>query len=141
MRNHRFGDVMVDVLDEHVLTTFADGAHSNFYPPVHDAEFCRCATQFGYVDPLQYGLEHDVTHNWLAHELREDAISPVVWAAAHGGERLLPAQDYEDEEHLVNRLQFYLNTGRRDDDYNVLHHTFGHRLPIVAMRLWRVLRG
>jgi len=93
----------------------------------------------GYLNAMQYGLEHDLTHSWLAIRLGRPH-SLVVWADAHGVPQL-PKQLYDDEEHLVNRMQYYLNSGIEDEDFGVLRRTFGDQLPDVASKLWLFLRG
>lgn len=125
---------------DHVTTRFPDGAQSDHWPPVTDPTYIQTARLFGYTNPLQYGLEHDLTHNWLA-EFRGHDWSEVIRAAAVGKRDPDKQQVYDDEEHLVNRLQYYINTGRLDDDYGVLGAMFGSDLPFIAMRLWRFLRG
>lgn len=143
MTTLRFGGVgkdrvLVAVEKNYIRTVFLDGACSRFYPPVDNAEFCKCATMFGYTNAMQYGLEHDITHSWQAF-YQGKPYSEVVWAEAHGS-REKPQQVYDDEEHLVNRLLKYLNTGEVDTDYEVLRGTFGSKLPDVARDLWMVLR-
>jgi len=138
MKRLFFGDVEVQVHPNHIRTQFRDGAISKFFPPVEQPDFQLCARMFGYTNSMQYGLEHDTAHSWLAHA-KGLPHSEVVWAEAHG-RKDLPAQVYDDEEHLVNRMLRYLNTGQVDDDYKVLEGTFGKRLPSVAQTLWKVLR-
>jgi hypothetical protein len=125
---------------DHITTRFPDGIQSDHWPPVHDPVYVQVARQFGYTNPLQYGLEHDLTHSWMAQHQGKD-WSEVIRADALGTRDPEKQGVYNDEEHLVNRMQHYLNTGRTDDDYGVLTATFGTDLPFVAMRLWRFLRG
>lgn len=125
---------------DHVTTRFPDGEQSDHWPPVNDPVYIQIARQFGYTNQLQYGLEHDLAHNWLAELLGKD-WSEVIRADALGERDPAKQKAYDDEEHLVNRLQYYVNTGRLDNDYGVLGATFGTDLPFVAMRLWRFLRG
>lgn len=139
-----FGATYVRVFRHHVDTTFKeDRAVSSFWPMVERPdldEFVRCAKMFGYVDPMQYGREHDVIHSWLAQKLKK-AFSRVVWCEAHK----VPQDDFkrecDDEEHLVNRMQNYLNTGETDADYGILANTFGPNLPEVGAALWKDLRS
>ena len=133
------GTVLVDVYQDHVDTWFPDGNASHFWPPVCDRAFQDTAHKMGYLNAMQYGLEHDLTHSWLAVNLGR-SHSLVVWADAHGVPQV-PKQLYDDEEHLVNRMQCYLNTGIDDQDYRVLRYTFGNRLPHLGSELWLFLRG
>jgi hypothetical protein len=148
MREIRLPKALIEVCSDRVRTIFEDGAVSEFVPPTHDPEFIRVAHWAGYGDPLTYGLEHDVTHSWVAHRLGY-GVSRVVWADAHEGtdserdrERVLGIgfpDRCDDEEHCVNRLQRYINQGS-PDEFGVLDSTFGAELPSVARELLLVLR-
>lgn len=128
------------VFRDHVHTVLPDGSESLFWPPYRDSVFRMIAEKFGYTCALQYGIEHDITHSWTAM-MQGLMYSEVVWADAHGGRRLHPAKVYDDEEHLVNRMLHYLNTGEPDRDYGVLEYRFGTMLPAMGAMLWGVLRG
>lgn len=139
-----FGTTYVRVFNNHVDTVFKeDGAVSSFWPMVERperVEFVRCAKMFGYVDPMQYGREHDVIHSWLAEKMGK-LFSRVVWCDAHKVDRKDFQRECDDEEHLVNRMQRYLNVGELDVDYGILANTFGTHLPEVGASLWKDLRS
>jgi hypothetical protein len=135
----KFGNVALTCFSDHVETRFVDGTRSLFYPPVDSEDFCKIALQFGYPDTMQYGIEHDVTHSWVA-TVRGFPYSEVVWADAHGGRRDKSARIYDDDEHIVNRVLFYINTGKVDDDFGMLRHVFGNALAQYGQQLWYLLR-
>lgn len=134
------------VYPDHVETRFReDGTVSLFYPPVTKPSFVAAATEMGYTDPLQYGLEHDLAHHGVAEEMGWPH-SYSIWSAAHGtaanpdgSDRPMSPRVARDE-HMTNRMQRYLNTGAKDDDYGCLDAAFGDRLPEFAGRLLRILR-
>jgi hypothetical protein len=128
-----------------VMTVFDDGTFSIL--EVADCDkpsFREAARLMGYGDLWQrYGVDHDVAHSFLAHALGWP-FSRVVWSDAHkrrphGWERHWPYKPW-DEEHLVNRLQCYVQTGQRDTDYGILDKVWGDRLPAVAAHLASWLR-
>lgn len=139
-----FGSVFLKVFADHVDTIFIkDGAISSFWPMVERPdldEFVKYAKFFGYANPMQYGREHDVIHSWLAKKLIKP-FSRVVWCDAHKISQENFKRECEDEEHLVNRMQKYLNTGETDTDYGILVNTFGTHLPEVGAALWKDLRS
>jgi len=153
------GGASVEIHPHKIVSTYPDGAVSEFWPVAGDnpafseedkAEFARYAALAGYSDPMQYGLEHDVTHHWVAERLGWEH-SRVVWADAHKciGETIEFDQSVtaeegwprrcQDEEHIVNSLQRFMNTGAKDD-HGVLDALFGERLPAVAHALLVFLR-
>lgn len=145
-----FRTASVRVFEDRVETTFKeDGSLNTFYPPIYKADFVWAGIEMGYPHSdagiMRYGLEHDITHHWLADELGWPH-SWSIWSAAHAKPDTLPkpgqkwSQRVADEEHLVNRLQKYINTGELDTDYGVLAGTFGDKLPQVAGRLLVLLR-
>jgi len=144
-----FSAAFVCVYSRHVITRFkADGSISDFYPPLHKRDFVFAAIEMGYPHDdrgiMQYGIEHDLTHHWLAAEMGWP-YSYSIWSAAHSkGNSELPmdkwSQRIKDEEHLVNRLQRYVNTGEKDDDYGCLDGAFGKSLPSKAGDLILLLR-
>jgi hypothetical protein len=133
------GDVSVVVSRGTVATYFSDGTSSVFYPPVDSWEFRGQAFGAGYCDPTQFGIEHDLAHSFLAH-VRGKPYSDVVWAEAHGISQQTNQKLYDDEEHLVYRMQRYANTGEEDREFGLLRKAFGDLLPAVAVDLikfWR----
>jgi hypothetical protein len=144
-----FDSAFVWVYERHVLTQFKeDGSTSDFYPPLYKRDFVFAAIEMGYPHDdrgiLQYGIEHDLTHHWLAGAMGWP-YSYSIWSAAHSkGNSELPmekwSQRIKDEEHLVNRLQKYVNTGQKDDDYGCLDRAFGDTLPSKAGDLIFLLR-
>lgn len=155
MRELIFRHARVNVFADHVDTIFEDGAISSFWPFAPRSEegikvFLDAAKEMGYVNPMQYGIEHDITHAFAVdaiHDMARDiprwawrGVSGVVWAQAHPGFEL-KQQDRDDEEHVINRLQKYLNTGEVDNDWGVLEDLFGYNLPRVGQVMWRLLRA
>jgi hypothetical protein len=137
------------VYHDHIVSVFReDRSKSEFRPPLRDRDFVFAAIEMGYPHSdrgiMQYGLEHDLTHHFVADELGWPH-SWSIWSAAHStwdpnktaGKW---SQRVADEEHLVNRLQKYVNTGQVDEDYGVLRGTFGSNLRDVAGRLVLILR-
>jgi hypothetical protein len=128
--------------DGRVVTTFDDGTSSVFDVGAAGKDQCfrDAARTMGYGDQWQrYGADHEATHHFVAAALRWP-YSGIIWATAHGIRR--PAgwrREWPyvgwDEEHLVNRLQCYVMTGRKDDDYKVLNLVWGSRLPHLAAHL------
>jgi hypothetical protein len=137
---HTLGLCVVTLWPDHVATRFPDGREKEAWPPVSDPLYVQRARQYGYVNPLQYGLERDLTHSWLAAQRGHD-WSEVLRAEAVGNREEAQQAAYDDEDHLVSRLLYYVNTGRLDDDYGALATAFSSDLPYVAMRLWHFLRG
>jgi hypothetical protein len=113
-----------------IKTMYDDGMFSIFVPPTDDPEFCRIAAWAGYGDPIQYGIEHDIAHSFVANTLGYE-VSRVVWADCHGGTDEARAREdknvyptLDDEEHLCNRLQRYANTGA-EDEFQIIDKVFG----------------
>lgn len=135
-----FGSATVRVHAQRVESTFReDGSVSRFIPPVGKPDFeweARCA---GYVNPLQFGLEHDVLHHVVAERLGWTR-SYVVWWDAHGQPHDPDTQGWRDmEEHLVMRLQRFINLGERDE-YGVLEAQFGEGLGAFARHALLLVR-
>lgn len=139
-----FKSCTVIVCWTHVITYFReDESFSDFWPPISKASFIGAAHEMGYLSVMQYGIEHDIMHALIAEECGWPH-SWSVWSAAHGttGPERSPdewSQRVRDEEHLVNRMQAYINTGKLDGFGN-LFGTFGDRLPDVACKFIKVLR-
>jgi hypothetical protein len=145
-----FAAAFVWVYEKHIITQFkSDGSVSDFWPPLHKRDFAFAAIEMGYpldnCGIMQYGIEHDLTHHWLAGAMGWP-YSFSIWSAAHSkeGNSELPmdrwSQRIKDEEHLVNRMQRYINTGQKDDDYGCLDRAFGDTLPSKAGDLIFLLR-
>jgi len=104
---------------------------------VNQADYVQVAIDHGYTDPREYNLEHDLTHHWYADWLGID-WSPALHDAALG---LLPSNladapdSIKSEEHVVNSLQKFTRTGKRDS-YGELDRIFGSKLNVVAEELW-----
>lgn len=140
-RELSFWSARVLLYHDHVESRFhEDNSVSVFYPPIEKAEFVAHARYAGYVDPMQFGLEHDVLHHHVA-ELLGWERSHVVWWDANGQPGEPETKDLRDyEEHVVMRLQRYINLGEKDDDYGVLEDLFGYKLPGVALDALCVVR-
>jgi hypothetical protein len=140
-RELKFWSARVLVYPDHVESRFHESdAVSLFYPPTQKAEFVEHARYAGYVDPMQFGLEHDILHHHIAEVLGWER-SLVVWWDAHGqpdDPKTKPLRDYE--EHLVMRLQRYINLGEKDDDYGILEMLWGTSLPDIALEALCVMR-
>lgn len=144
-RKIEFPSAVVTIWPSHVETRFReDGSVSAFYPPVGKADFRAAATEMGYADPHQYGVEHDIAHHVVAEALGWPH-SRSIWADAHGrsanpdgSPRPMPQRILYDE-HLTNRLQRFVNTGK-SDPWGALEHEFGASLGKVARRFLRHAR-
>ena len=144
MRELWFRSAVVRVHADHIESRFYGGAASRFYPPIGKPEFVEHARFAGYVDPMQFGLEHDIMHHVVSTCLGWER-SPVVWWSARGCPDEPETQERRDyEEHMVVRLQRYINTGKLDEDYGLLEASFPCGLPyvvrqaIVSARPWLV---
>jgi hypothetical protein len=139
-RRLNFWSALVFVYHDHVESIFYEGDPvSVFYPPIEKEEFVAHARYAGYVDPMQFGLEHDVLHHHVA-ELLGWERSHVVWWDANGQPDEPETKELRDyEEHIVMRLQRYINLGERDD-YGVLEDLFGDKLPDIALEALCVMR-
>lgn len=148
MRELRFPSAWVVIHADRVESTFdEDGSVSLFCPPVGKPAFEAAARYAGYADSMLFGLEHDAFHHVVAHRLGWRR-SWVVWWDAHGQPDDPATQGWRDlEEHIVIRMQRFINTGERDEDYGVLEAHFGRDLPLVArdglllVRPWLVSEG
>lgn len=140
-RELNFWTAQVLVYPYHVESRFyEDNSVSVFYPPTQKEEFVTHARYAGYVDPIQFGLEHDILHHHVA-ELLGWERSHVVWWDAHGQPDEPETKELRDyEEHIVMRLQRYINLGEKDDDYGVLEGLWGYRLPDIAADALSVMR-
>lgn len=145
MRVVEFKSATVEIHDHIIRTIFReDGSSADMWPPTGEAWYQDVARSMGYTDALLYAREHELVHHWLADHMGWPH-SWSVWSQAHGTwDSTKPnrpwSQRVADEEHIVNRLQRYLNTGEVDVDYGVLTGTWGERLPAVAVELMGVLR-
>jgi hypothetical protein len=132
-----------------VQTVFDDGRISTFVPP-DKPDYREAARLFGYGDCfIDYGLEHDLLHHWVAKCLGWPC-SPVIWNNAH---RALPDWQPKDdvwpfhpngwhEEHIVNYIQRYIKTSEIDAEHGVLHGLWGDRgLILVAAGFINWLTG
>lgn len=139
-RELNFWSARVLVYPDHVESRFyEDNSVSVFYPPTQKAEFVTHAGYAGYVDPMQFGLEHDILHHHIT-EVLGWGRSSVVWWDAHGQPDEPETKELRDtEEHVVIRLQRYINLGEMDD-YGVLEDLFGYKLPDVALDALCVMR-
>ncbi len=112
----KLGDTRIEVWKDHVQTELKDGTVSTFWPPVEDDAFRDRAESFGYLDAMQYGIEHDICKS------------------------LLKFIAGNDNEALVDSFQYYVNTGCLQNDF--LIEAFGaRRLPNIAMRCIPLMRG
>lgn len=85
IRTAEFVSCTVTVHDGWIETIFReDGSVSCFHPPVEDQGFRDAARYVGYGDDAwRHGVEHDLTHAWLADRMGWPH-SWSVWSAAHG---------------------------------------------------------
>jgi len=128
-----FRNATVRVHSNHVETTFnGTGRVSRFFPPVGQPAFDAAARYAGYADSLRFGLEHDILHHAVSDQVGW-ARSPVVWWNACGEPDDPQTKELRDlEEHLVVRLQRYINTGEMDEEYGLLRQYFGEELAAFA---------
>jgi hypothetical protein len=128
----------VEIFPERVTSTYPDGAVSYFYPPTDDAEFCRHAREFGYVDAMQYGIEHDIAHHLLSAAV-DLPHSPVVWCEAHKDWNLYPKRALDDDEHRANRFLRFVNSGRLDTEFGIIEAILERR-PALVSEFLRIAR-
>jgi hypothetical protein len=92
-----------------------NGQFNLFYPAdaASNSDYRDIAAWAGYDNPIQYALEHDLTHCWLSDKL-EWPYSQAIMDGANG----IPVDQMSErtayEEHMVNHIQRYLNTGELD---------------------------
>jgi hypothetical protein len=141
MRTLIIHPAVVRVYDDHVETEFPDERiTSYFYPPVGEPSFISAARYAGYVDPLQFGRDHDVLHSLVSARLGWNGSWVVRWDA-RGQPDEPETQEWRDlEEHLVVRLQRYLSLGETDADFGCLAAHFGDDLGPFALSCLLVLR-
>jgi hypothetical protein len=134
----------VHILSDLILTIFkADRTESVFAPPKDEhgnylPDFIAAAHEMGYTDLMQYAAEHELAHQHVSLALGRE-YSWVVWQDAHSRQEhpVMPPWTEEwpgtpsDEEHLVNRLQQFVNLGI-EDSYGCLRAAFGERLEEIA---------
>lgn len=127
-----------------IVATFSDGAINTFDLGAlrDDAEYKEIAAWAGYADAWQsYGIEHELTHHWLATRLGW----PWSWSLHDNPPQPWPPH-VAWEEHLVNRLQRYMMTGKADE-FNVLERVFAYNLWEASealheeLRRWRLQLG
>ncbi|WP_407529419.1 hypothetical protein [Methylobacterium oryzisoli] len=144
IRTLEFRTASLAIHEHDIITTFReDGSQSRMWPPIGEAWYQAIARNLGYTDPLQYAREHEITHHWLADEMGWPH-SWSLWSAAHGAwDSSKPARPWsqrvKDEEHTVNSLQRYINTGEVDA-YGCLQAQWGDELPEAAGRLVALMR-
>jgi hypothetical protein len=108
-----------------ITATFGDGKRNEFYlrAMAGNVEYRRIARWAGYGDDWQrYGIEHELTHHWLADRL--------AWRWSWSLHEDLPQPWPEHiawEEHVVNQLQRQMMTGE-PDEFCVLEGLFGDSL-------------
>jgi hypothetical protein len=113
--------------------------HFKLSDVIHQPEYLAVAAWAGYLDPVRYAWEHDVTHCWLAVFLGKD-WSEALRRGADGLHVLAEApKSVHDEEHLVNHLQRQLRTGE-PDPWGRLQLLFGPALPLALVSLEDTLR-
>lgn len=133
-------NVCVLIYPDHVESRFsADASISRFFPPVGKEDFEWAARYAGYADSFRFGIEHDILHHCVADRLGWQR-SAVIWWDAHGqpDDGMQSWRDYE--EHLVVRLQRFINTGERDIDHRCLDGAFGPHLSAVARNALLLMR-
>jgi hypothetical protein len=126
MRQFKLAGARIEIHEDRIVSTYSDSAVSFFYPPTDDPEFCSHAREFGYLDAMQYGIEHDIAHHVMSAAVGLQH-SPVIWCDAHKDWKLYPKRALDDDEHRANRFLRFINTGQLDDDFGIL-------LPILQWR-------
>ena len=131
-----FRTARVETADGVITATFSDGKRNEFHlsAMAGDGEYCRIARWAGYGDDWRrYGIEHELTHHWLADRL--------AWRWSWSLHDDLPQPWPEHiawEEHIVNQLQRQMMTGE-SDEFCVLEGLFGDRLEERLIALQRAL--
>lgn len=104
-------------------------------------EKVRLAIQLGYgpTDEAVHMMdwEHDVVHTLLARA-RGQAVSPGLWALAHGEVAEGDVAAYREEEEDVLALQAYLNTRQESKRIHNLRQELGNMLQLVNL-MWSIL--
>lgn len=132
----QFRTATVEFHDGIMVSTFSDGKRNRYDPSwaKDDQEYQDIAKWAGYGGDWQrYGIEHDLTHHWLADRLG------WAWSWSLHENRRQPWPDHIAwEEHVVNRLQRYARTGE-PDEHGVLQAMFGGDLEGNVEDLRRIL--
>ncbi len=130
----RFRTALVDISDGVITATFNDDTTNTFHlcAMADDLKYRRITRWAGYGDDwYRYGLEHELTHHWLADRLGWN----WSWSLHDNPPQPWPAH-VAWEEHLVNRLQRAAIAGEKDE-FGVLDAVFGERLPAETDALRR----
>ena len=143
IRTYTLPDCWLHEHSNYIHTVYVkDRSECVFAPPLNqdgviETDFLLAANEMGYSDPMRYAVEHEIAHHITALE-RSLPHSVVVWKAAHN-EPMTDDPECDQEEHLANRLQLYMNTGELDS-HGLLEHHYGKRLPQIAVKLLMIAR-
>lgn len=133
-----FRTAEVEVTEDVIVATFPDGARNEFHlkTMATDEEYRRIAEWVGYGDDwFNYGVDHELTHHWLADRLAWD------WSwSLHDNPPMPWPSHISWEEHMVNQLQRQMKTGQQDK-FGVLQAVFGEGLDAALADLRQTLEG
>jgi hypothetical protein len=126
---------------KYVHTVFKADQSECVFAPTKDQAFADAAREMGYGcienGLMRYAVEHELAHHVSALE-RGLTHSLVAWAAAHNSWSSFDGAEWpmraQDEEHLANRLQRFMNLGLEDQE-GCLRGVYGKRLAEVAEKL------
>lgn len=122
---HKFKTANVTISEGIVTAVFKDGKTNEFNTHWLDRpEYRQIALKHGFSEDWRfYAYTHELTHHWLADRLgwewswaiHDNQDHPIDGMPAH----------IAWEEHIVNRLQRFLMTGKRDE-HGVLYAVLGN---------------
>jgi hypothetical protein len=146
IRTYEFPAVWVHEHDAYIHAVHrADMSSSVFAPPQDlDAfrEFKKAAREMGYSNVMRYATEHELAHQHVSLAMGREC-SWIVWNDAHKDNPIDHGNEWpnrpQDEEHLVNRLQRFVNLGIEDTE-GCLRGVFGNRLEAIASQFLPLAR-
>lgn len=131
-----FRTASVEVGEHEIVATFSDGKVNRFGLAwmENDEEYRRIARWAGYGDDWRrYGVEHELTHHWLADKLN------WRWSWSLHSDVPQPWPEHIAwEEHLVNALQRQM-MAKQPDRFGQLQGLFGSALGETIDQLRRTL--
>jgi hypothetical protein len=122
---HKFKTAAVTISEGIVTAIFNDGTVNEFNTHWLDRpEYRQIALEHGFGDDWRfYAYTHEITHHWVADRLGWE-WSWAVHDNVHYEMDKMPAH-IAWEEHLVNKLQRFIMTGK-PDEHGVLYAVLGN---------------